>query len=295
MTIPSRPAPGPPRSSNSTSNQPSRYTPTTNWDDDPFVSNGDNQFYQMSSSTSNTNATRKQPPPRPPPPRLKKPGQPTSINILSNIFGKSSRNGSNSTQTARPSHGSSSIPPKLPAPPSTHHHFTHTKYGTVSESTVASVELISFDSPPHSPTLTQKSHSDCTSIGSSSSDNNWSPHNGHNSQSESGFEDDFAFAGAIGSTTSGYVNNAWDQSDPFTPVYDPRPVISQNPVTVGSSSFFMYDNGTGTRSTKLTTSVFEDPLCNGKSLLPPEPMLSMPTIIKPAIKAKPKLPVSFVK
>lgn len=287
MTIPSRPAPGPPRSSSSTSNQPSRYTPTTNWDDDPFDSNSGNQFFQMSSSSANINATRKQPPPRPPPPRLKKPGQPTSINILSNIFGKSSRSGSNSTHTGRPAHGNS-IPPKLPAPPSTHHHFTHTNYGTVSETTV---ELISFDSPPHSPTLTQKSHSDCTSIGSSSSDNNWSPHNGHNSQSESGFEDDFA--GAVGSAT-GYVNNAWDQSDPFTPVYDPRPAISQKPVTVGSSSFFMYDNGTGTRSTKVMSSAFDDPLCNGKSLLPPEPMLSMPTIIKPAIKAKPKLPVSVV-
>lgn len=160
--------------------------------------------------------------------------------------------------------------PKLPPPTS------------VASHDITNLELISFDSPPNSPTLTQKSNSDCNSIGSFSSDsNNYIPQNGRTSQPESGFEDDFSFG-----------KDAWDTNDPFSPLpYDPPKSTKSNqkPVTIGSTSFYSYDMyGSGTAK----PADFVDPLCNGKSLLSKEPILTKPTIIKPAItKPKPKLNV----
>lgn len=108
------------------------------------------------------------------------------------------------------------------------------------------------------------------------------------SHSESGFEDDFSVFSASSST---WDSVAAPQVDPFTTVYD-APIKSgsgaaNTPYNVGSSSF--YDQGAIRNVPKTNTSAFDDPLCNGKSLLPPPTMLSMPTIIKPEIKAKPKI------
>lgn len=270
MTIPSRPAPPPPKSvqsqarqHSSTNQSQSRYG-STNWD------SFEGSFFEQS---TNIIQSKKNPPPRPPPPKIssqpfKKPSQPTSINLLSNIFGKSKINGTKVTQTSNTSRSATHIDiPKLPAPPTT----------VGSQDT--SFELISFDSPPNSPTLTQKSNSDCNSIGSFSSDsNNYLPQNGRTSQPESGFEDDFSFG-----------KDAWEANDPFSPLpYDASKSFTSNqkPVTVGSASFYSYNSA----NTKPTD--FVDPLCNGKSLLTKEPMLTKPTIIKPAItKPKPKLNV----
>lgn len=272
MTIPSRPAPPPPKSiqiqpRQSSTNQ-SRYGSTNNWDS--FEGN----FFEQS---TNIIKNKKNPPPRPPPPKVssqpfKKPSQPTSVNLLSNLFGKTKINGTRVSHTSRSA--THNEIPKLPAPPTS----------VVSQDT--SLELISFDSPPNSPTLTQKSNSDCNSIGSFSSDsNNYIPHNGRTSQPESGFEDDFSFS-----------KDAWETNDPFSPLpYDASKssTANQKPVTIGSTSFYSYDMYSS-GSAKPTD--FVDPLCNGKSLLSKEPMLTKPTIIKPAItKPKPKLNVMQTK
>lgn len=279
MTIPSRPAPPPPKSisnqtrqhSSSTSfNQSqSRYGSTNNWD------SFENNLFDESTNSHIIN--KKNPPPRPPPPKvssqpLKKPGQPTSINLLSNLFGKTKINGTKIPSTSNTTRSATQNEiPKLPAPPTS----------VVSQDTP--LELISFDSPPNSPTFTQKSNSDCNSIGSFSSDsNNYTPHNGRTSQPESGFEDDFSSS-----------KDLWETNDPFSPLpYDASKSINhQKPVTIGSTSFYSYDlYGNGT--VKPNPIDFDDPLCNGKNLLAPEPILTKPTIIKPAItKPKPKLNV----
>lgn len=278
MTIPSRPAPPPPKPVHIQSHQHTSQTNqshvrygSTNWD-----SFEGSLFEQSSSIIQNQ---KNPPPPRPPPPRVssqpfKKASQPTSVNLLSNLFGKSKINGTKVPHTSNNISRSATneIFPKLPAPPiSTAPHDT-------------AVELISFDSPPNSPTLTQKSNSDCNSIGSFSSDsNNYTPHNGRTSQPESGFEDDFSFG-----------KDPWDANDPFSPLpYDQAAKSSTSttrPVTIGATSFYSYDTY-GSGATKPTD--FVDPLCNGKSLLTKEPVLAKPTIIKPAItKPKPKLNVN---
>lgn len=281
MTIPSRPAPPPPQSvhtqnrqhSSSINQTQSRYG-STNW-----ASFDNNLFDQPTDIVQNK---KNPPPPRPPPPKVssqpfKKPSQPTSVNLLSNLFGKAKLNGTKPSTTHTSNTSRSVTPneiPKLAAPPSS----------TVSHD--ASQELISFDSPPNSPTLTQKSNSDCNSINSSfsSDSNNYIPHNGRTSQPESGFEDDFSFG-----------KDPWDTNDPFSPLpYDvPKSTASyQKPVTIGSTSFYSYDlYGSGSAK---SSADFVDPLCNGKSLLSKEPVLTKPTIIKPAItKPKPKLNSSY--
>lgn len=275
MTIPSRPAPPPPKSGHiqshqhsSSSNQSHSRYGSTNWD------SFEGSLFDQS---TNIIQSKKNPPPRPPPPKVssqpfKKPSQPTSVNLLSNLFGKTKINGTKVPHTTSNTFRSATNEiPKLPAPPTT----------SISHNDT-SVELISFDSPPNSPTFTQKSNSDCNSIGSFSSDsNNCTPQNGRTSQPESGFEDDFSFG-----------KDAWDTSDPFSPLpYDAptKSTINTKPVTIGSTSFYSYD-AYGSGSAK--TSDFVDPLCNGKSLLSKEPVLAKPTIIKPAItKPKPKLNV----
>lgn len=284
MTIPSRPAPPPPQSvhtqshqhSSSISQSQSRYG-STNW-----TSFDNNVFEQPTDIVQNK---KNGPPPRPPPPKIssqpfKKPSQPTSVNLLSNLFGKAKLNGTKpSTHTT--SNTSRSVTPndipKLAGPPSS---------STVSHD--APLELISFDSPPNSPTFTQKSNSDCNSINSSfsSDSNNYIPQNGRTSQPESGFEDDISFG-----------KDPWDTNDPFSPLpYDaPKSTTTsyQKPVTIGSTSFYSYDLY-GSGSAKTSTD-FVDPLCNGKSLLTKEPVLTKPTIIKPAItKPKPKVNNSYL-
>ncbi|KAG4069510.1 hypothetical protein HA402_006876 [Bradysia odoriphaga] len=281
MTIPSRPAPPPPQSvrtqdrqHSSSINQPQSRYGSTNW------ASFDNNLFEQ--PTDIVQSKKNAPPPRPPPPKVssqpfKKPSQPTSVNLLSNLFGKAKLNGTKATTHS----SNSSRPvtpndiPKLAAPPTSAH------------SHDASLELISFDSPPNSPTLTQKSNSDCNSINSSfsSDSNNYLPQNGRTSQPESGFEDDFSFG-----------KDPWEANDPFSPLpYEgPKSTTTphQKPVTIGSTSFYSYDlYGSGTAK---TSTDFVDPLCNGKSLLSREPALTKPTIIKPAItRPKPKLNNSY--
>lgn len=165
---------------------------------------------------------------------------------------------------------------------------------TTTPPTANEMQLISFDSPPSSPTFTQKSNSDCLSMDSFSSDSNFSsPNNGSVSQPESGFEDEFsaALARSRPATTS--------------PPKDPWEAID---ISQSSSTDAVNANGSGNHYCRLGTvpvrnlnnmrsqtnlkngGGIDNPLCNGKSLLPPPPILQMPTIIKPRIAQKPKAP-----
>lgn len=272
MTIPSRPAPPPPqqqlqRGTGNATQIPTKLPPpsTGPW-------KAQSRYCKLpSSDASNTNQQqanngivryKKVPPPRPPPPRinpisaqgdtvLKKPGPPQSVNVLSNIFGKKRVNSVRKV----------SSPNKLPPPPlqlvkkSQPH-----RYASTQAPSEGDVQLISFDSPPSSPTFTQKSNSDCVSIDSFSSDSNFSsPNNGSASQPESGFEDDFASP-----------PDPWEAvaNDPFGD--NTKQIIKELKVTQPVRNLYAIS------STKP-----DDTLCNGKSLLPPPPALSMPTIIKP--------------
>ncbi|KAM7361152.1 SH3 domain-containing lethal (3) 05822 isoform 1-T3 [Cochliomyia hominivorax] len=280
----------------------------------------------QTSATTNGNF-KKQPPPRPPPPKVqpKKGTAPTppiqqSTNILSNIFHlkkKSSRaptpnnasriygsatygtttNSSStkiSTTSTLQSNGitsSSSLSTDWNSAWNNAPNYNSTSTtatATTHHTATTEAQLISFDSPPSSPTFTQKSNSDCLSVDSFSSDSNFSsPNNGSVSQPESGFEDDFGRSRPA--TTSPL--DPWEALDAFghtdttaassqTATQQPRygSIIGTAPV-----------RNLSTINTRLQVNG-DNPLCNGKSLLPPAPALNMPTIIKPKISQKPKAP-----
>ncbi|XP_054747811.1 abl interactor 2 [Anastrepha obliqua] len=306
-----------------------RYTPTTNWDDDPF---GANAASTVNSSNGNH---RKVPPPRPPPPKVqvngRKAPQPPSAHstkLLSNIFrSKKSVSSSfnnnnkaskvygvssgvyaaNSTTVATTSNNSNSSTNTWSAMPSTtngsnsanswHANWnnsysstsltslaTGNSSATAGASGVSEAQLISFDSPPSSPTFTQKSNSDCLSVDSFSSDSNFSsPHNGSVSQPESGFEDDFN-ARSRPATTSPL--DPWEAFDSgFNTAADTIYGSSAATSSIGTAPV----RNLSTINSRIQLSN-DNPLCNGKSLLPPTPALSAPTIIKPKVSQKTRAP-----
>ncbi|XP_053694679.1 uncharacterized protein LOC128742367 isoform X2 [Sabethes cyaneus] len=322
MTIPSRPAPPPPQA---VSNSTNRYSPATNWDDTPFSaqqsagSGGMSTTRQAPFLVNNAHMNhkpKKAPPPRPPPPKvvpaLKKPGQPQSINILSNLFGQKR----NHTAGPKPPIAQKGqIPVKLPPPPKQppplghhgHHNYGSTastpSSGVSSSNGATDLQLISFDSPPSSPTFTQKSCSDCISVDSFSSDSNYSsPNNGSMSQTESGFEDDFVSQTdnqRSNRTTPAATKDLWDLSDPF----GLPPPSAVAPKSSSSHNIYAPLSSATIRApavnSKLYESEFVDPLCNGKTVVPKVQTVAMPTIIKtggsasqkssPALKPKPLL------
>ncbi|KRG01248.1 uncharacterized protein Dmoj_GI23087, isoform B [Drosophila mojavensis] len=296
-----------------------RYTPTTNWNDAPFDG--------ASASVNNGNTFKKMPPPRPPPPKVQINGRKLaslssgsiggggggggsshshSHSIISNIF---HRKKSSATATAAASKAAAqtrvyglssghavSSTTTASAGASASSQFTNnsntydwnaawnTASTTTSSNTMkssssshretAEAQLISFDSPPSSPTFTQKSNSDCVSVDSFSSDSNFSsPNNGSVSQPESGFEDDYHL-----------------RSRPATqsPLVDPWEAVDSSIYSGGVDSF----GAAPVRQMhpQLSARTSDNPLCNGKSLLPPTQSLTMPTIIKPKISQKPKAP-----
>lgn len=271
MTIPSRPAPPPPQASNRLPTN--RYSPATNWDDTPF-----------SNAVAAQPQVKKAPPPRPPPPKvvpaLKKPGQAQSINILSNLFGQKRGSSQKPPVSQKPVLMKLPPPPKLPPP----------NQSNSASSTTATSELISFDSPPSSPTFTQKSCSDCISVDSFSSDSNYSsPNNGNMSQAESGFEDDFVVSNtehgrrskvttpSATISTSSSSRDLWDLSDPFGMPATTGSTSSNSTIyaPVGSATIRV-----PTVNSKLYDPDFVDPLCNGKTVAPKVQTIAKPTIIK---------------
>lgn len=211
-------------------------------------------------------------PPRPPPPKtasslLKKPNAPpTSVNIVSNLFGK---------KKAKPAIAAKPDIKQLKSNDFSSSHINPLFATSKAPSPASDLELIQFDSPsPSSPTFTQKSNSDCVSVDSFSSDSNFSsPNNGHGSQPESGFEDDFS--------TSRATTSPADPWDTLEEVFsNAKENIYSNSITAPVRNYDI-----------LSCRVQPDNiLCNGKSLIPPTPVLAMPTIIKPKISQKPKAP-----
>lgn len=288
MTIPSRPAPPPPNPNKSHNKQsaPSRYTPTTNWDDTPFETTPTTTKIPLQNRSKINEPNKKVPPPRPPPPRpvanplLKKPGSQQSVNILSNLFGRRTKTPTTtnilppppSQKTVRNNYGSTNSGPKLPPPPKSSS-FSSLSTSSSAYSSLAGTpdaQLISFDSPPSSPTLTQKSNSDCVSVDSFSSESNYSPHNGSISQAESGFEDDFV-------VDNHNSKDPWE-TDPFSKsATNGKPIIPHKPMNISAASYYAYTTG-------LEKSQHEDPLCNGKTLVTQQPVFK-PTIIRPNIPA----------
>lgn len=301
MTIPSRPAPPPPQAA---SNKTTRYSPATNWDDTPF-SPPPSSFGAVSSRpapplTGNqlNMQPKKAPPPRPPPPKvvpaLKKPGQPQSINILSNLFGQKRNHASKGVASAPKGQVPMKLPPPPKQPPPLHQQTTG-HYGSIGStpssnapsSATGAEFLISFDSPPSSPTFTQKSCSDCISVDSFSSDSNYSsPNNGNMSQAESGFEDDFVSQhehqrSKATTPASSSLKDLWDLSDPFGM---PPPAAKSTTSTSTSNIYAPLSSATiraPAVNSKLYASEFVDPLCNGKSVAPKVQTVARPTIIKP--------------
>uniref|UniRef100_A0A182NQY9 SH3 domain-containing protein n=1 Tax=Anopheles dirus TaxID=7168 RepID=A0A182NQY9_9DIPT len=252
---------------------------------------------------------------------LKKPGQPQSINILSSLFGHkrastgAAANKSNGAGAAHqksnpiasgpikllppPPTGSTKVLGKAPNHPASFDHpnsnssiygslfSTATNTGLVATGANADMQLISFDSPPSSPTFTQKSCSDCISVDSFSSDSNYSsPNNGNMSQAESGFEDDFVACANNNRQRAG-SGVPWGDIDPFDAgsisgraAAVPSPVIYGS-IPMASSSSMTAQIRAPLVNSKLQQSDFIDPLCNGQSVLSKVPTMSMPTIIKP--------------
>lgn len=243
---------------------------------------------------------KKAPPPRPPPPKvvpaLKKPGQPQSINILSNLFGqKRNHGGSKTPVTAQKGQIPMKLPPPPKLPPPLHHHTSN--YGSIvstpsnghGATNGTDSQLISFDSPPSSPTFTQKSCSDCISVDSFSSDSNYSsPNNGSMSQAESGFEDDFVSQSdhhrsktATPASTPSGMKDLWDVSDPFGM---PPPGARSNASSTGNHSIYAPLSSATIRAPAVNSKLYEaeyvDPLCNGKTIAPKVQTVAKPTIIK---------------
>ncbi|KAH8399240.1 hypothetical protein KR215_005756 [Drosophila sulfurigaster] len=293
-----------------------RYTPATNWNDSPF-----------DSAAGNGNSFKKMPPPRPPPPKVQVNGRKMTTTttttsgavgggsgggaggIISNIFNR--KKSTTATASAAASKAAaqsrvyglssghagaatSSTAATATSTSSANLYDWNAAWNTASTTTTsmtttnvtknsyrseADAQLISFDSPPSSPTFTQKSNSDCVSVDSFSSDSNFSsPNNGSVSQPESGFEDDYT------------------RSRPATqsPLVDPWEAVDNNIYGGGVDSFgaapVRQMQTTQYQQQQQSMRSSDNPLCNGRSLLPPTQSLSMPTIIKPKISAKPKAP-----
>lgn len=187
----------------------------------------------------------------------------------------------------------STAPPKLQAPPSGQIMKPSPSFTSTASLPTAtySEQLISFDSPPSSPTFTQKSNSDCVSVGSFSSDS--SPHNGFST--ESGFEDDFVLDNFKPYKRMTPVD-PFDLLDEggFTAPSAIRPPIAQKPVNIGGTSSFY-------ASTK-PTEVVDETLCNGKNLittptvrLGPTIIRAVPSKLKPQAPPKPQISAPVVK
>lgn len=228
------------------------------------------------SSALDHEPSRKAPPPRPPPPRLA-PISKSSSNVFGNLFGKSKMsNGFNNTPKATNHHSSSQLF-SLPPPPAGankwgHHQQHHTATPPKHGGEPHQVQLISFDSPPSSPKISRSTKPINQISGAAnydidllSSDPTPFAFGTSSSSAQLSFEDAFVPGGA-----------AWDSSDPFSPLPTSMPTFEPRPAnrmtTSGAASF---------QTPRAIPADFLDPLCNGKSLLPPQPVISMPTIIKP--------------
>lgn len=213
MKGPLRPAPGVP-------GMVTRYSPVTNWNDDPF---GADVFEPQNY------AQKKKPPPRPPPPVINKPShfirKPT---VLSSLLSRKSKNTVNQP--------SANNQPNM----FTNSHSevdTNKMFPKCDKLNIQTGTLIDLSSPPSSPTFTTRSSSDGLSVDSFGSDATTSTnhHNafsgGNASQAESGFEDDFdLFLNTRKPISKEDTLDDFASSDPFSPPIANKPTITRKPL-----------------------------------------------------------------
>lgn len=167
-----------------------RYSPVTNWNDDPFgadVFEPTPQFGQ-----------KKKPPPRPPPPKVNKqpdvPAKPSHFirkpTVLNSLLSRKSKTTVTTQNHVTVNHSNLIMDSNSEVDASK-------MFPRCEPKNVQTGALIDLSSPPSSPTFTTRSSSDGLSVDSFSSDATTSTNhhnafnNGNASQAESGFEDDF--------------------------------------------------------------------------------------------------------
>ncbi|XP_063357507.1 SH3 domain-containing protein 19 [Cydia amplana] len=170
-----------------------RYSPVTNWNDDPF----DSDLFEPTPQF----AQKKKPPPRPPPPKVNSrqpdiPVKPSHFmrkpTVLTSLLSRKSK----TTATNQSSHVINTNHNNLLMDGNCELD-TSKMFPRCEPKNVQTGALIDLSSPPSSPTFTTRSSSDGLSVDSFSSDATTSTNhhnafnNGNASQAESGFEDDF--------------------------------------------------------------------------------------------------------
>ncbi|XP_072933404.1 uncharacterized protein l(3)05822 isoform X2 [Epargyreus clarus] len=265
LNVPCRRAPAVP------ANRVNRYSPVTNWNDDPFGADVFEPTPQFSQ--------KKKPPPRPPPPKVfKQPDVPVKPShfirkptVLSSLLSRKSKNVANQP----PSHqqvqqqgfavdfGSDVDANKM--------------FPKCERVNVQTASLIDLSSPPSSPTFTTRSSSDGVSVDSFGSDattstNHHSAINGGNaSQAESGFEDDFDLI----IQTRKPINKE-DTLDDFGVIdpFSPQPLANKPPIMkkpVLSMSKDMFDSSTTVSNYATSTSLKGPTIIRAKPARPKPP------------------------
>ncbi|XP_068619553.1 uncharacterized protein l(3)05822 isoform X2 [Battus philenor] len=218
MKGPMRPAPSVP-----SLNGVNRYSPVTDWNDDPFGADVFEPTPQY--------AQKKKPPPRPPPPKLSRqpdvPSKPSHFirkpTVLSTLLSRKTKS-VHQNGTVKQQSTLSEFPSEVD---------TSKMFPKCEMRNVQTGALIDLSSPPSSPTFTTRSSSDGLSVDSFGSDattstNHHNLFNGGNiSQAESGFEDDFDLF--IGNKKNIQKENTLDDlilTDPFSP----QPVAQRPPI-----------------------------------------------------------------
>lgn len=247
MKGPPRPAPHVPRPG------VTRYSPVTNWNDDPFgadVFEPNPQFIQ-----------KKKPPPRPPPPKVSSkpndvPLKPSHFvrrpTVLSSLMSRKNRTNPNNQSNNVMCHAADA---EFSSELETNKIFPKCDLKNVQTAT-----LIDFSSPPSSPTFTTRSSSDGLSVDSFGSDATTSTnhHNlingGNASQAESGFEDDFElFLHSRKVIPKDDTLDDFTTVDPFSPPQPiSKPPIMKKPIIISREPFQNMNN-------QLTTPTLKGP------------------------------------
>lgn len=266
MKGPTRPAPSVPGMA------VNRYSPVTNWDDDPF---GADVF-----EPSPHFAQKKKPPPRPPPPKVNKqpdiPAKPSHFirkpTVLTSLLSRKSKTVVNNQNV-------NVVQPTMIKEVNSDVD-THKMFPKCEPKNVNTGALIDLSSPPSSPTFTTRSSSDGLSVDSFGSDattstNHHNTHNGGNaSQAESGFEDDFDLFLNTRKPVKEDTLDDFTSVDPFSPqpvtCLKRKPALKKKPILSKENVYEVSNNFTS-------------------HLSAPAPMLKGPTIIR-AKPVRPKPP-----
>lgn len=201
-----------------------RYSPVTNWNDDPFCS----EVFEPTPMYTQ----KKKPPPRPPPPKVNKKPEVTAKpshfmrrpTVLTSLLNRKNKNVVNQSLPSTNITDFSEVDSTKIFPRCEH-------------TNIQTAALIDLSSPPSSPTFTTRSSSDGISVDSFGSDATTSTSNrnaisgGNASQAESGFEDDFdIFLTSRKQMSKEDTMEDFSTVDPFSPQPVNKPPIMKKPV-----------------------------------------------------------------